>query len=306
MRVFYNEFDHNAAEWLRELMASGLIPKGTVDERSITEINPAELGALLSSVTTSLELEGGPTPCDSLYWPDDREESGPLSCPCQPLSCAGLGKGHADERHLWPGFFTNTSPSAGLQRSLEKMLRARMDVNGSLEYVLTWKESDMPSGVPICALRASARPTSGSGFTGWRTPDNYPRTAYSDPMKALARINSGHQVNLQEQVVIAGWVTPSSRDWKDTPGMAASGTNPDGSHRQRLDQLPRQAQLISGRTTPSSLAPTENTRRVKRGIECLVAEGTRSSGAKRRSGRRGSSSYDGSASDAPERVWQFH
>lgn len=41
--------------------------------------------------------------------------------------------------------------------------------------------------------------------------------------------------------VIGTWVTPSARDWKDTPGMATTGTDPDGTTRQRLDQLPRQA-----------------------------------------------------------------
>lgn len=66
--------------------------------------------------------------------------------------------------------FTASSPSAALQRSLESRLRAATDVNGSPEYVLTWKLWDMPSGPPICALRASARPTSGNGFTGWLTP----------------------------------------------------------------------------------------------------------------------------------------
>jgi hypothetical protein len=41
--------------------------------------------------------------------------------------------------------------------------------------------------------------------------------------------------------MLAGWVTPSSRDWKDSPGMMI--TRADG--RARLDQFPRQAQLTS-------------------------------------------------------------
>jgi len=42
---YFNEFDAGAAAWLRELMADGLIPKGDVDERSITEV-PNRVGLL--------------------------------------------------------------------------------------------------------------------------------------------------------------------------------------------------------------------------------------------------------------------
>jgi hypothetical protein len=33
--------------------------------------------------------------------------------------------------------------------------------------------------------------------------------------------------------------TASARDWKDSPGMSKTGTNPDGSTRERTDQLAR-------------------------------------------------------------------
>jgi hypothetical protein len=66
--------------------------------------------------------------------------------------------------------FTASSPSATLQRSLESRLRARMDVNGSPEYALTWSSWDMPSGPPICALRALGRRKAVSGYIGWPTP----------------------------------------------------------------------------------------------------------------------------------------
>jgi hypothetical protein len=68
--------------------------------------------------------------------------------------------------------------SETLQKRLQSSLRRLLNVNASPEYALTWKEQDMPSGVPICALRASARPKSANGFTGYptvRASDRGPR-----------------------------------------------------------------------------------------------------------------------------------
>lgn len=43
VRAYYNEFDAKAAAWLRELIKAGHITDGTVDERSINEVQPADL-----------------------------------------------------------------------------------------------------------------------------------------------------------------------------------------------------------------------------------------------------------------------
>lgn len=99
------------------------------------------------------------------------------------------------------------SPSASLQRSLESRLRVLLDVNGSPEYALTWKHWAMPSGQPICALRASPRRTSGNGCGGWRTPTG------RDGRDGVKRMeNDRGKYRLQDQAATAGWPTPNQWD----------------------------------------------------------------------------------------------
>jgi hypothetical protein len=104
--------------------------------------------------------------------------------------------------------FSGLSSSADLQSCLENRLRAKTQNLGSTLYTLTWKPWITPSGVSRFRLRASVRRISETGRTGW--------------------------------------VTPSARDWKDTPGMTAQREG-----RDRNDQLPRQAYLAM--TVPARL-----------------------------------------------------
>jgi len=139
--------------------------------------------------------------------------------------------------------FGGSSPSAGLQSSLANRLRAAMDVNGSPEFALIASLWDMRWGPPIYRLRASARRTSGNGFGGWPTPQAFDAAKAHmnhETMDHSRRHRRGGCSNLAE-LAAAGWATPTTRDWKDSPGMALEATNPDGTLRLRNDRLTLQA-----------------------------------------------------------------
>lgn len=100
MPAYYNEFDPHAAQWLRNLIAAGLIAPGDVDERSITEVHPDDLKGY-TQCHFFAGIGGWSCAARLAGWPDDRELwTG--SEPCQPYSLAGKGLGEADERYLRP------------------------------------------------------------------------------------------------------------------------------------------------------------------------------------------------------------
>ena len=99
---YYNEWDKDAAAWLRELISQKLIPYGYVDERSITEVTPSDLEGFtqchffagIGGWPFALKLAGVPE--STRLWTG--------SPPCQPFSVAGQYRGFDDERHLAPAF----------------------------------------------------------------------------------------------------------------------------------------------------------------------------------------------------------
>ena len=125
-----------------------------------------------------------------------------------------------------------SSGSVGLSLFLASRFQALSASGGSMEYRQTWKQRTTPAGLLYWEHTASALPTDASDFTGWPTA--------------------------------------SARDWKDTPGMATTGVNPDGSARLRLDQLPRVAQLCdwsSASTRDTGSGPTNREGRENLSVE---------------------------------------
>lgn len=133
--------------------------------------------------------------------------------------------------------------SASLQSRLASKLRARMDVNGSPEFVLTWKSWDMESGPPICALRGRARRASDSAFGGWPTPAVTNADGGPNP-----KGNDGHRFTLQTAAVMAAW--PTTRNTDGEKGIRSpEGAIAEFDRKGTVADLPTVASL-AGWTSP--------------------------------------------------------
>lgn len=149
--------------------------------------------------------------------------SGPDPAPVSPSPSRGTRRAKRTKDTSGPSFDAS-SPSADLQFALANRLPLLLDGLGSPLYALTWKDWAMPSGPPICAVRASGRRTSDSDCSGWPTPmAGSPATeTYNE---------AGDTCNGRATRMLAsGWPTCTAKDAANAANATAGRSNPVGDH----------------------------------------------------------------------------
>lgn len=208
--------------------------------------------------------------------PDGRktERSGPAPAPVSHSRLLETEKGK-QTNVIFGRSGSGSLESAALQQSLVSKLAQRLDTDGSILFSMTWKRKATPAGRSYYQLVASAHRTSGKDCGSWPTPTANKASGKTRPdfsatlcevaswatptaIDATGRKYCYSRGDHSKPVLMlpgqAHWATPTTRDHKDTPGMSLTGTNPDGTTRNRADQLARQ---IPGRHQSGSNAGTE-------------------------------------------------
>lgn len=222
--------------------------------RSIMARRQAASNALSEKLAEKLKqrLDVNGSPEYQLTWKRQVTSSGHviyrLRARARPISDSGCGgwptptKGNADGSQM-----AKDASTTGRRPDGSKATVSLNQVAQTAGWPTPTTQDSASSGAAGYSTESGRHPgttlTDAARFAGWNTP------------RATDGSNGGpNQAGgaLPADAAKAGWVTPSSRDWKDTPGMAT--TRADG--RSRLDQLPRQAALAHGASTSGSPAPT--------------------------------------------------
>ena len=168
------------------------------------------------NTTSAISSPESPAGHTRLSWQEFRKmhRSGPDHVPVSRFRAQDSEKAMPTDATSGP-LFNTSSPSAGLQRSLGSRLRAKMAGNGSPLYALTWSEWDMPAGVPICRLRASARRTYGNEHSGWHTTS----AGGHFPQSPLPEHVNAYLGNPSPRMARAGWPTPVKGEPEGTANL---------------------------------------------------------------------------------------
>jgi len=192
--------------------------------------------------------------------------------PCQPFSCAGRRGGQMiqDTYGLSSKGQYQLFDHSGASLKTSKVT-SRLD---SPQSSAIWKNWVTKLRLDYSQRQKSGLRTDEKGSLSWPTPEAFTQrgpiqtefnpekgfTSYHGGVKHGAKIADAVRVIDQWQTPsvstgahrqkngdmtkkldgqVKTWPTPSSRDWKNTPGMATEAVNADGSKRDRTDQLAR-------------------------------------------------------------------
>lgn len=101
--AFYNDIDSFCFDCLRRLIDDRELPQGRVDRRSILHVKSQDLEAYRQCHFFA-GIGGWPLALRMAGWPEEIE-CWTGSCPCQPYSTAGKGRGDDDSRNIWGEFY---------------------------------------------------------------------------------------------------------------------------------------------------------------------------------------------------------
>ncbi len=236
-------------------MLPGMIPessasKTTTAQESSTDIGPMSQSSQTSETLTAASGEGQTSSqvdflANHSVKPGSREAQ--AMTVTSGLKCSELLK--------------KQDPVSCLQRMLLESSRWH-----STMCFLNWKAKGTPQGRLLFQLAPSTPRTDEIECGLWPTPELPPGNDATAATTTFATSTDVTHSSVDAPELSGGqskasalttmWPTPSSRDWKDTPGMAQTGKNPDGTIRQRSDQLARRVyQNNQTQTNPGSLNP---------------------------------------------------
>ena len=121
--------------------------------------------------------------------------------------------------------------SQEFQERLTLKMMERLEGLGSTLYSATWKAQVTPAQRLLFRVRASVRRTSETDFTGLATPTT--RDWKDTPGMVAQRDGQDRVDQLPRQAYLAGWPTPAASDGSGgkgfRPGVSMTGRMPDGS-----------------------------------------------------------------------------
>jgi DNA (cytosine-5)-methyltransferase 1 len=246
--AYYNEIDPYLCDWLRNLIAAGLIPPGDVDDRDIRSVCADDLRGYRQCHFFA-GIGGFAYACRLAGWPDD-EEIWTGGFPCQPFSVAGRQRAQADDRHLWPELhrlIASARPALFLGENVSGLIPLGLD--GVLSDLESEGYASRAVVVPACAVNAphrrdrvwivghrladrdGERPGETRQLCGratqWsagRSEGGLEHARASDGAKGSPgqRFGSGTMLPLPAQAV---WATPTTRDHKDASSIGSAPEN---------------------------------------------------------------------------------